>query len=116
MLRENAVGKLILLLALVALVVLLALGIRRATELFAVTITSGSLKLMRGRCPARLLDEIADVAKLERLDGVTVKVLSSGGRPRVVAEGTLSEGQRQQLRNVVGRFQVAQIRRGNKRA
>lgn len=109
-------GSFLVLFALLAAVVLLALGIRRGTELFLVTMTAGSVRLVRGRCPSRLLDELGDVAKLEQLDSVTVRVLSSGGRPRVVAHGTLSEGQLQQLRNVVGRFQVAQIRRGNKRA
>jgi hypothetical protein len=110
------VGKFLFLLLLVGLLVLLARGIRRSTELFALSIEDGSPKLLRGRCPSRLVDEIGDVAKLEKLDGVTLRVMSSAGQPQVVAEGALSEGQLQQLRNVVGRFQVAQIRQGNKRA
>ena len=116
MLGQAQVGRLLFLLFFVVLIVVAVRSIRRGTELFAVSITNGSANLIRGRCPARLIDEIADVARLERLDGVTVRVLSSGGEPRVLAEGPLSEGQQQQLRNVVGRFQVAQIRQGNKRA
>jgi hypothetical protein len=116
MLGRAAVGKFLLLLLFVGLLVLLVRGIRRGTELFALTITRGAPRLLRGRCPSRLVDEIGDVARLEKLDGVTVRVSSSGGQPRVLADGPVSEGQLQQLRNVVGRFQVAQIRQGNKRA
>ena len=101
---------------LIGFLFLLARGIRRGTELFSFSVTRGSLELRRGRCPSTLLDELQDVANLEKLDNVTVRVLSSAGEPRLVAEGELSEGQLQQLRNVVGRFQVAQIRQGNKSA
>jgi hypothetical protein len=110
------VGQLVLLCALLGLVVLLGLAIRRGTELFSVTIEAGVPQLDRGRCPSRLFDELADVARLERLDGVRVSVVTSGGMPHLRTEGNVSEGQAQQLRNVVGSFQVAQIRRGNKRA
>ena len=104
---------------LIALLVLLlaVLGVlSRANELFAGRFARGGFRLERGRCPTALLHAIADVARLERLDGVTLSVRSASGAPRVTASGNIDDGQLQQLRNVVGRFEVAQIRRGAKRA
>lgn len=106
-----------LMLLLAAAVLAAALWIfARATELFAGRFEAGTFNLLRGRCPPGLLAELDDVARLEQLDRVTLTVRSDGGRPRVVASGRLSDGQLQQLRNVVGRFEVAQIRSGGKRA
>ena len=88
----------------------------RANELFRGRFERGVFRLERGRCPAALMRAIEDVARLERLDRVTLSVRSVSGAPRVTAFGNIDDGQLQQLRNVVGRFQVAQIRRGGKRA
>jgi len=106
----------------VMLIVLLALllavlgVLSRANELFAGRFDRGGFRLLRGRCPAALVRAIEDVARLERLDSVTLSVRSFSGSPRVTATGNIDDGQLQQLRNVVGRFEVAQIRRGCKRA
>lgn len=88
----------------------------RANELFRGRFDHGIFRLQRGRCPAALVRSLEDVARLERLHGVTLSVRSTDGYPRVTATGNLDDGQLQQLRNVVGRFEVAQIRRGGKRA
>ncbi len=88
----------------------------RANELFRGRFDRGVFRLERGRCPAALVHALGDVARLERLDGVTLSVRSADGAPRVTASGNIDDGQLQQLRNVVGRFEVAQIRRGGKRA
>jgi hypothetical protein len=88
------------------------LAFRRATELFVGKFRSGEFQLHRGRCPARLRDELADIGRLEKLDSVVLSVRSEAARPRVTATGKISDGQLQQLRNVVGRFEVSQIRRG----
>jgi hypothetical protein len=98
-------------------VLLGALGVfYRANELFGGRFERGVFRLQRGRCPPRLAQEIGEVARLEGLDRVTLSVRSVGGRPRLTASGKISDGQLQQLRNVVGRFEVAQIRRGGRRA
>lgn len=99
------------------LLLLGALGVfSRANELFRGRFDHGVFRLERGRCPAALVRALEDVARLERLDGVTLSVRSTSGYPRVTATGKIDDGQLQQLRNVVGRFEVAQIRRGGKRA
>jgi len=98
-----------------SVLLLVTLGIlSRANELFAGRFDRGGFRLQRGRCPPALVRAIEDVARLERLDSVTLSVRSSSGSPRVTASGNIDDGQLQQLRNVVGRFEVAQIRRGAK--
>ena len=88
----------------------------RANQLFEGRFEQGVFRLKRGRCPAALAHEIGEVARLEGLDGVTLSVRSVGGRPGLTASSKITDGQLQQLRNVVGRFEVAQIRRGGRRA
>lgn len=101
----------------VCALVLAALGVfSRANELFRGRFDHGVFRLERGRCPLALVRALDDVARLERLDGVTLSVRSASGHPRLTAAGKIDAGQLQQLRNVVGRFEVAQIRRGGKRA
>lgn len=99
-----------------ALVLALLGVLSRANELFRGRFDHGVFRLERGRCPAALVHALDDVARLERLNGVTLSVRSASGHPRVTARGNIDGGQLQQLRNVVGRFEVAQIRRGGKRA
>jgi hypothetical protein len=64
--------------------------------------------------PARLFDDMQDVLERPRLDHAEVRVVSEQRRPRVVARG-IRDGQLQRLRNVVGGYQVAQIRAGSRR-
>ena len=94
------------------MLVLALLVFSRANELFRAAYEAGKFELRRGRCPARLRDELADIGQLEKLDRVVVSVRSEGGQPRVTAVGNINDGQLQQLRNVVARFNVSQIRRG----
>ena len=95
-----------------AILALALFGFSRASQLFVGRFERGRFRLERGRCPPRLFEELSDIARLERLDSVTLTVRSEGGLPSVAAQGAISDGQLQQLRNVVGRFEVAQIRRG----
>jgi hypothetical protein len=47
---------------------------------------------------------------------VKVRVVVESGQPRVRSQGDLAPAIEQQLRNVVGRFPVARIRAGSRRA
>lgn len=82
---------------------------RNVNELFVLRIDGGKVRVVRGRIPKRLLDEIADIAKQSRISGVRVRVLSEGGVPRLNPEG-LSPELAQRIRNVLGPFTVAEIR------
>lgn len=103
-----------------ALTCLILLGfgyaLRRATELFALNARSGKLELLRGRLSPLLFSEFADIAARERLDGTEIRVLSESGSPRLLLRGTPNPSAEQALRNVLGRYPVAQIRAGRLRA
>jgi len=83
--------------------------LRHVNELFLLRIDDGKVRLVRGRIPKRLFDEIADIAAQSRLSGVRVRVISEGGAPRLVPEG-LPPHVAQRVRNVLGRFTLAEIR------
>jgi hypothetical protein len=98
--------------------VLLGFGyaLRRANELFALGARAGKLELLRGRLSPALFSELADIADRERLDGTEIRVLSESGAPRLVLRGAPSPIAEQAMRNVLGRYPVAQIRAGRLRA
>ena len=107
-----------LLLALAVLVLLtvpIAVVVRRSTELFVIDVADGRVRLVRGRLPQRLFGDIEDVLRRAGLSGARVRVVIDGSRPSVQASPDVSSGVAQQLRNVVGSYQVAQLRNGNMR-
>ena len=104
------------LLLLLVLALPLAFAIMRSNELFVLRAQSGKLELARGRLPQALFSELADVAARQRLDGLELRAVVEGGVPRLVVRGSISEAAEQQLRNVLGRFRLTQIRSGRLRA
>ncbi|HKY36057.1 MAG TPA: DUF3634 family protein [Polyangiaceae bacterium] len=103
----------LLLLSLFALYAWRALS--RARELFRLSARHGELSLERGRLPPALLQELADVARRERLHEVVIRAVVEGGKPRLIVDGD-SKGAEQPLRNVLGRFTLLQIRAGRRRS
>ncbi|HMI83847.1 MAG TPA: DUF3634 family protein [Polyangiaceae bacterium] len=101
-----------LLLALVALLASLplVLAIVRANELFFVRVRDGGIRLVRGRVPSRLFDDLADVVRKPAVVQADLRAVNEGGRPRLYAEGELSPEHKQRLRNVIGTWTVQQIR------
>ena len=98
--------------------ILLGFGyaLRRANELFALSARAGRLELTRGRLSPALLSEFRDIAQREQLDNAEIRVLSESGSPRLVLSGAVNPALEQALRNVLGRYPVAQIRAGRLRA
>jgi hypothetical protein len=97
----------------------IAFGLRRANELFALSARSGKLTVIRGRVPPALFLELAEIAERTQLDAAQICVVSESGVPRLVvkvASGAASPALEQAARNVLGRFSVAQIRAGRRRA
>lgn len=107
---------LVMLGVLVLLLLPIIIGIARATTLFVLRAQNGKLTLVRGRLPQALFDDLEDVARRERLDGVEVRAIVEGGEPRLQVKGSVSPGAEQSLRNVLGRFRLTQIRTGKLRA
>ena len=99
----------VVLLLVVGALLLRALG--RHAELAQVRRVGGRVEFIRGRLPPQLLADLEDVLTLPPEEEGEVRIVLDQGKPRVVASG-LSEGRVQQLRNVVGRYEVAQIRAG----
>ena len=103
------------------LTVLLLLALLRAaglgTQLFRVEVRGGRVELKRGRLPAALLGEIADVVRLYGLQQARISAVLSGGAAKLRFEhdGAAAAAE-QPLRNVLGRFTVTQLRSGERRA
>ena len=91
-------------------VVPLVIALSRANELFCLRVTGGRVRVVRGRVPQALVNDIADVLRSPRVEQATVRGLSEGGRAVIEARGPIDEGQRQRLRNVIARWPVARIR------
>jgi hypothetical protein len=105
------------LLGLVLLVAFVLLALRAfslARELFRLSARHGELSLERGRLPPALFQELADVARRERLHDVVIRAVVEGGKPRLILDGD-AKGAEQPLRNVLGRFTLLQIRTGRRR-
>jgi hypothetical protein len=100
---------------LVVLAIPLAVAILRANEVVCLDVANGKIAVRRGRIPQRLLSDLADVTTRPRIARAVVRILAENGRPRVVVSGDVGEDQLQQLRNVVGTYQLAQIRNAPRR-
>lgn len=89
----------------VAIVSVLALvwAARRSRELFVLGVQRGKTRVVRGRPPHGLLQDLADVFARAEVASATVKVLRDSGRARLVAEG-LDERALQRARNVLGAY------------
>ncbi|MCK6589090.1 MAG: DUF3634 family protein [Polyangiaceae bacterium] len=93
----------------------LVLALLRANELFCLRMRQGRLKIVRGRLPQRLLDDIDDILRRPApAEEVTVRVVVEERAPRVYVEGELTDAQRQQLRNTVSMWPVPKIRNAPK--
>ncbi|WP_437295224.1 DUF3634 family protein [Sorangium sp. So ce426] len=101
--------------ALLALVVPLVVALLRANELFCVRVEGRNVRLLRGRVPQRLLDDITDVLRAAPVGRGAVRVVVEDRRARVHVEGDISPEQAQQLRNTVSMWPVPKIRAAPKR-
>jgi hypothetical protein len=87
----------------------LVLALLRANELFCLRVRGRNVRVIRGRIPQGLLNDIVDVFEKAPAE-TTMRALVEDGRARVYVDGELSEGVRQRLRNVVAMWPVAKIR------
>lgn len=93
-------------LALVALFV----AAQRARTVATCRVEAGKLSVASGKLPTRVLSELRDVAQRNRIHGATLRIVREDGRPRLLVKGTISPAAEQQLRNVIGRFKLAELR------
>ncbi|MGK4001811.1 DUF3634 family protein [Sorangium sp. So ce1036] len=102
-------------LALLAVTIPLIVALLRANELFYVRVEGRNVRLLRGRLPQRLLDDITDVLRAAPIGRGAVRVVVEDRRPRVHVEGDISPEQAQRLRNTVSMWPIAKIRAAPKR-
>ncbi len=95
----------------VAALVALWFAAERARTVARCRVTDGDLAVIRGALPTRVTSELRDVVKRNRVEAVTFDIIREDGRPRLVVKGAVSPSAEQQLRNVVGRFKLAELRR-----
>ncbi len=92
-----------------------ARGVWLWLELFRITASGGKLTLKRGRLPQALFAELSDIAKRHKLDDLLIRAVVEGGQPRLVLKGNQANAVAQPMRNVLGRFTLAQLRSGKLR-
>jgi hypothetical protein len=104
----------------VTLVVFGALGLlfaasRNATTLCLLEISNGAATVARGSLPSGLLSDVRDVVRRPAVGHASVRIVRRAGRAEVVATGDLSDAQKQQLRNIIGRVPLAKLMSGGER-
>lgn len=90
----------------------LAIAIWRSNELFRVSVRNGTVKLERGRLPGALFHDLEDIFA-NTSASADIRVVTEDRRPRAIIRG-VDEGLAQRVRNVVGRFRLAEIRAGRR--
>jgi len=83
---------------------------QQARTIATCRVQAGKLEVASGRLPARVLAELRDVAQRNRIEAASLRIVREDGRPRLLVKGTLSPAAEQQLRNVIGRFKLAELR------
>lgn len=103
-------------LALLLLCIPLVLGLLRINELFYLRVRQGSLRLVRGRIPPRLLGDIEDVVSNTGVRDAEVRAVIEGGSPAIYVHGDkVPRAFRQRLRNTISLWPVAKIRNAPRR-
>lgn len=99
---------------LVVLAVPFFLALSRASNLFEIEVRNGRARHVSGRLPQRLFNDIDEIVRRPAIEQCRIRCIGEGGSPRVVVRGKISDEQLQRLRNVVGKYQVGQIRAGKR--
>ena len=94
----------------VAVIVALVVSADRRRTLVVIGFERGHARVTRGRVPPRVLAEIRDVAERNRLAKGSVTLRRESGEVRVDLVGVEDPRAAQQLRNVIGRFRLAELR------
>ena len=80
----------------------------RMNELFLVSVREGEVLVVRGRVPAALLHDIADVVRRARLRRGTIRAVRESGHSRLVTSG-IDDGTTQRLRNTFGTHPIQRL-------
>ncbi len=103
-------GQLLGIAILIAAVVAVVVAADRYRTVAVVTFERGKAHATRGRLPARVMNEIRDVAERMKIRSGKVTIRRESGTARVDLTGVDDPRAAQQLRNVIGRFRLAELR------
>ena len=93
------------------LVVPFVIALSRANELFVLSIERGKVRVIRGKAPRRLIDDIEDIASTAPvIQRARLRVVLEGGRPMLRPSGDVSDAQTQRLRNTLGTWPLAKLK------
>jgi hypothetical protein len=98
----------------VAALIAIGVGLSRASELFVLRVERGKVRVVRGRIPQGLLNDVSDVV-IKPPRSARVRVLVRDGSPRVEPSGDLTPEQVQRLRNTISLWPVAKIKNAPRR-
>jgi hypothetical protein len=82
---------------------------RNATTLCVIECSAGVVTVKRGAIAEAILSDLGDVLRRPVVAHATIRVSRSHGRAELSVTGNVSDAQRQQLRNVVGRVPLAKL-------
>ncbi len=94
----------------VAVIAALVISADRRRTLAVIELERGAANVTRGRLPPRVLAEVRDVAARNRLARGRVVLRRESGEVRLDLHGIDDPRAAQQLRNVIGRFRLAELR------
>lgn len=94
----------------VTVIAALVISADRRRTIAIVVLERQTANVTRGRLPPRVLAEIRDVAERNRLTRGKVSIRRESGEVRLDLHGIDDPRVQQQLRNVIGRFRLAELR------
>ena len=103
-------GDLVVIVGALLSIVLLLVVVDRSRVIAVCRVERGKLRVTRGRLSPRVVAELRDVAERMKMTGATIIVRKEGGMPTLRLQGVEDAATQQQLRNVIGRFKLAQLR------
>ena len=101
--------ELLVLTVLLAATAALWVSARAAVTVCVLEVRAGTLRVVRGGLAPRVRSDIEDIVARPPLERATLRLVRRGGRAELEVKGTVSDAQRQRLRNVVGTVPLAQL-------
>ena len=83
---------------------------QRARTIAVCEIELGRLRVARGRLSPKVASELRDVVTRTKVHRATVVIFKEDGKPALRFSGSMDPRAQQQIRNVVGRFKIAELR------
>ena len=104
----------LLLLVAVVAVIGFVLMTRNANLLFAIEVRDGRVVRVRRGMPPSLLSDVEDIVGARPVPGAELRVEREGDIPVWRIKGDVTDGERQRLRNVLGLWPLAKLRRASR--